>query len=461
MTRRDTSVPPGPRGNRLVGSAIELRRGQIHAYERAMREHGDVVRFVVGPPGLRFDLYAVFHPDGVRRVLAGSREVYSKGNRFYEMIAAALGRGLLTSEGPLWQRQRRLIQPLFTRKAIAGYADLMTEEAVAVADRWERTAGEVDANADMVDLTLRVVGRAIFGGDVDRAAEVVDWAFPVLNGWTFRRAVSPVATPVSWPTPANRAAARAQRALYAAIDELIAERSSNGHGDDLLSRLVGARDADTGEAMDLQQVRDEALIFLLAGHETTSTALTFTLHLLGRETSEQERVHDEIDAVLGGRLPTLGDVPALERTAMAIKEAMRLYPPAYALGRLLNREDEIGGHRIPAGAFVAVSQWATHRHREFWEDPEAFDPGRFTAEQEKERHPYAYFPFGGGPRSCIGSHFAMLEAVIAVAVLLQRHRVASRPEAVTVDTNGITLRPKGAVPLAATSRRAGARPPSG
>jgi cytochrome P450 len=452
MTRRENSVPPGPRGNRLVGSAIALRRSQIHTYERAMREHGDVVRFVVGPPGLRFHLYAIFHPDGVRRVLAGSREAYTKGNRFYQMIAAALGRGLLTAEGPLWQRQRRLIQPMFTRKAIAGYADLMAEEAAAAADRWNAADGPVDGNADMVHLTLRVIGRAIFGGDVDRAAEVVDWAFPVLNAWTFRRAVSPVATPASWPTPHNRAAARAQRALYAEIDQLIAERTGNGGGEDLLSRLVDARDADTGEPMDLQQVRDEALIFLLAGHETTSTALTFTLHLLGRDESEQERVHEEIDAVLGGRLPTVDDYPALERTAMAIKEAMRLYPPAYATGRLLKEEDEIGGHRIPAGSFIAVSQWATHRHPEFWEDPETFDPGRFTAEREKERHPYAYFPFGGGPRGCIGWHFAMLEAVIAVAVLLQRHRVRAGPEPVQVDTKGITLRPKGALPLAVTAR---------
>jgi cytochrome P450 len=447
MTRRENSLPPGPRGNRLVGSAIEIRRSQIQTYERAMREHGDVVRFVVGPPGLRFDLYAIFHPDGVRRVLAGPRGAYTKGNRFYQMIAAALGQGLLTSEGEAWQRQRRLIQPLFTRKAIAGYAGLMAEEAAAVADRWDATEGPVDANADMVRLTLRVVGRAIFGGDVDRAAPVVDWAFPVLNDWTFRRAMSPVATPASWPTPRNRAAARAQEALYGEIDELIAERTGNGGGEDLLSRLVDARDPDTGEAMDVQQVRDEALIFLLAGHETTSTALTFTLHLLGCHEDEQERVREEIDAVLGGRLPALEDYPALGRTAMAVKEAMRLYPPAYATGRLLTTEDEIGGHRIPAGSFIAVSQWATHRHPEFWDDAETFDPTRFAPEQEEERHPYAYFPFGAGPRSCIGSHFAMLEAVIAVAVLLQRQRVRSEPGTVNVDTKGITLRPVGAVPV--------------
>ena len=299
-----------------------------------MRDHGDVVRLAVGPPGLRFDLYCVFHLDGVMAVLAGSRVGYSKGTRFYRQIAQSFGWGLLTSEGELWQRQRRLVQPLFTRRQIVAYAELMAEEAVAVAERWERATrngGVVDANAEMVRLALRVVGRAIFGDDVASARDVLDSAFPVLNRHTYRRAISPLAPPASWPTPANRRAASARRALYGVVDELIAHRQQAGaEGDDLLSRLLRARDPDTGAAMDAQQVRDEALIFLLAGHETTSTALTFTLHLLARHPGEQRLVRDELDAVLDGRAPTIDDAAALERTAMAIKEAMRLYPPAYA-----------------------------------------------------------------------------------------------------------------------------------
>jgi cytochrome P450 len=450
------AAPPRPRGNPVLGSALDLRKSQIRTYERVMRTYGDVVRLVVGPPGVRFDLYCVFHPDGVRAVLAGSREGYSKGNRFYRQIAEAFGWGLLTSEGELWQRQRRLVQPLFTRRQIAAYAELMAEEAVAVAGRWDRAArdgGTIDANADMVGLALRVVGRAIFGDDVARAADVLDSAFPVLNRHTFRRAMSPLAPPASWPTPDNRRAARARRALYGEVDELIAKRRHAGAGgDDLLSRLLAARDPDTGEAMDVQQVRDEALIFLLAGHETTSTALTFTLHLLARHPDEQRLVHEELDAVLDDRAPTLDDVPALARTAMAIKESMRLYPPAYALGRLSETENEIGGYSIPAGSFVVVSQFATHRHPQFWDDAEAFHPARFTPERERERHPHAYFPFGGGPRACIGSHFAMLEATIAVAVLLQRFHVHSEQEDVPLDTEGITLRPKGAVAIRPATR---------
>lgn len=452
-----TGAPPSPRANPLVGSALDLRRSQIRTYERVMREHGDVVRLVVGPPGLRFDVYYAFHPDGVKAVLAGSREGYSKGNRFYTQIAEVFGWGLLKSEGELWQRQRRLIQPLFTRKQIASYAELMVEEAAAVAERWDSATrnggGGVDAHAEMVGLALRVVGRAIFGDDVTKAADVLDSTFAVLNRYTFRRAMSPLASPASWPTPANRRAARARRALCGVVDELIARREqARADGDDLVSRLLRARDADNGAAMGAQQVRDEALIFLLAGHETTSTALTFTLHLLGRHPIEQRLVHDEIDAVLDGRPPTVDDVPALERTAMAIKEAMRLYPPAYALGRLAVSEQEIGGCVIPAGARVAVSQYATHRHPQFWEDAETFDPARFTSEREAARHPYAYFPFGGGPRACIGSHFAMLEATIAVAVLLQRFRIHSESADVLLDTQGMTLRPKGAVPIHLAAR---------
>ena len=383
------ATPPHPRGNRVFGWAPDLRSSQIRTYERVMREYGDVVRLAVGPPGVRFDLYCVFHPDGVKAVLAGTRESYSKGNRFYQQIAQAFGQGLLTSEGELWQRQRRLVQPLFTRKQVAAYAELMFEEAAAVVEGWDRAAPDgavVDANAEMVRLALRVVGRAIFGDDVSRAGEVLDSAFPVLNRHAFRRAMSPLAPPASWPTPDNRRASRARRALYEVVDELIAHRrEASADGDDLLSRLLHARDPDTDEAMDVQQVRDEALIFLLAGHETTSTALTFTLHLLGRHPGQQRLIHDELDAVLDGRGPTLDDAPALERTTMAIKEALRLYPPAYALGRLAQSEHEIGGYSIPAGSYVVVSQFATHRHPQLWDDAEAFDPARFypgTRERE-------------------------------------------------------------------------------
>jgi cytochrome P450 len=450
------TAPPRPRAHPVLGSTLDLRRSQVTTYELMMRQHGDVVRLAVGPPGLRFELYCVFHPDGVRDVLAGSRESYSKATRGFRQIAETFGWGLLTSEGELWQHQRRLVQPLFTRNQIASYAELMAQEAIAVAQGWEpvaRDGGGVDANAEMVQFALRVVGRGIFGDDVTKASAVLDAGFAQLNRHMFRRMMSPVPTPDSWPTPGNRRAARARRAVYAVVDELIAKRTRTGaDGADLLSRLLGAHDPQTGAPMDRQQVRDEALIFLLAGHETTSTALTFTLHLLGCHPNEQRFVQDEIDAVLDGRTPTAADAAALQRTAMAIKEAMRLYPPAFAIGRRAEVEREIGGYVIPACSHVVVSQFATHRHPEFWEDSEAFEPARFAPDREAARHRFAYFPFGGGPRACIGSQFAMLEATIAIAVLLQRFSVRSEHGPVALDTHGITLRPRGPVPIQLTPR---------
>ena len=447
---RRPPLAPRPRANPLLGFALELRQNQLRTYERAMRRYGDVVRLVVGPPGLRFELTCAFHPDGVQRVLAGSREGYSKETPGYREIAAAIGQGLLTSEGQLWQRQRRLIQPLFTRKQIATYATLMAEEAERTADRWDRAGrgGTVDAHGEMIRLTLRVVGRAIFGADVEHATHVIQRTFPVLTRHILRRALAPVALPAAWPTPANLRAARAQRALYALTDDLIAQRRTAGlEGDDLLTRLLGARDAETGTAMEIQQVRDEALIFLLAGHETTSSALTFTLQLLGRHPDEQQRVADEVADVLGSCRPTVEDLPALRRTAMVLKEAMRLYPPIYALARRAEREDKIGGYRIPRGSLLVVSQWATHRHPRIWDDPETFNPDRFTPEREAARHRYAYFPFGAGPRACIGSHFAMQEAQIALAILLQRYRIRAPLTPMALDTTGLTLRAQHAVPL--------------
>jgi cytochrome P450 len=435
----------------LLGSARELRRDRLGLYECAMRSDGDVVRFPIGPPRRRFEIHGVFHPDGVQRVLAGSRGRYSKRTRFVR----GLGRGLLVSEGELWQRQRRVIQPLFTRRAIAGYATLMAEEASVAAERWTSggsVAPEVDAHAEMTRLTLRVVGRAIFGDDVDEARDVLGSAFPVVTRWTFRRAMSPVKLPASWPTPANVRAAR-RRELYGVVDGLIARRRAAGAaGEDLVSRLLCARDPDSGAAMDEQQVRDEALTFVVAGHETTAIALTFALDLLGRHAGEQELVREEVDRVLGGRAPGVDDVAALERVAMAVKEAMRLYPPAPSWGRRAEVEDEIGGFRIPAGAHVVVSPWATHRHPAFWEDPDVFDPSRFAPEREAARHRYAYFPFGGGPRACIGSHFALMEAVIAVAVILQRFRLRAGQRRPPLETRGITLRPARPVPIALAPR---------
>jgi cytochrome P450 len=453
MSRR-TDVP-GPRGSWLLGVAGDLRRDQLGTYERACAEYGDVVRLVVGPPGLRRTLYLVTHPEGVEQILAGDPGGYTKDTPYYREIAAYLGDGLLTSEGPRWRQQRRTLAPLFTRRRVAGYVEVMAEEAERAAGRW-RTATErdvpVDVHAMTIDYALRTVGRVLFGADVDDAIPIIRTALPVLDEHVRHRGLTPLRLPRRVPTPAAVRASAARRALYAAVDTIIERRRAATAGRDLISLLLAARDPETGAGLHPQEVRDQVLIFLLAGHETTSTALTFTLHLLGRHPDVQSAVHREAAGVLGDRAPRIDDLDRLALTTMAVKEAMRLYPPAYALGRLAASDVTVSGHRVPAGSILLLSPWATHRRPDLWPEPRRFDPYRFEPGAEAIRPRYAWFPFAGGLRGCIGSHFAMSEAVTAVATLLSRYAVTSEPGDVPLRTD-ITLRPAAPVRCRVSLRR--------
>lgn len=458
MTRLTGTTPrsdvPGPPGIPLLGSALDLRRDLLATLEKAHRRYGDVVRFSAGPPGLRIVTYGVFSPEGARQVLTGTGRRYTKGNLFYRETAAMLGDGILTSEGGRWQRQKRFIQPLFTRHRIAGYVDVMAEETAALIGRWHATArhgGTVDAAEDVMHLTLAVIGRVLFGADLNKATPTLRDALPVINAHVLRRAQSPLRLPATWPTPANRRAARAQRQLYEVVEGIIdRRRAASSTGEDLLSLLLGARDPDAvgADALDDAEVRDQVLIFLLAGHETTATALTFALHLLGRHPDVQQRVRVEAERVLGAddQAATVERIAALGYTTQVVKEAMRLYPSAYGIGRQIPEGDVIDGYHLPPGADVFVSPWVTHRHPRIWKQPQHFDPDRFTAEQEKQRHRYAYLPFGGGPRACIGQYFSMLEATLAIACIVRAFGLHAPPGPVPL-TTGITLRPAGYVPL--------------
>jgi cytochrome P450 len=434
------TMAPVARGSFLLGSAVDLRRDMLGACERAFHTYGDVVRFRVGPPGLRREICLVFHPDAAHRVLAGNWTNYRKDNIFYGEIRRAFGDGLLTSQDDDWQRQKRFLQPLFTPRRVAGYAATMSEQVDQLVARWRpRPAGTVDLNDEMTSLSLRVVCRILFGDDVDRALPVVQQAFGPLGEEVRRRGLAPFRPPMSWPTGGNRRLLRAQRALYGVCDEIITGRRTAGHrtGEaDLIGLLLDAR--DNGGTLSAAEVRDQVLIFLLAGHETTSTALTYTLHLLGRHPDVQDRVREEADAAGN-------DTTKLAYTEMVLKEAMRLYPSAPLMGRLTVADDEICGYHIPAGTDIITAPWVTHRHPQFWDEPERFDPDRFTPEREKTRHRYAWFPFGGGPRSCIGQHFSMLESTIALA-RLTREFTFTTPAGEPSYTNHITLRPTGPVP---------------
>ncbi|NGO10348.1 cytochrome P450 [Streptomyces sp. HC44] len=449
-------------GTPLLGSMSNLLSDPLGAYLWARSEYGDVVRFRAGPPGLRANLYAVFSAEGAQQVLATEAANFRKDNVFYEELRVTVGNGLLTSQDATYLRQRRLVQPLFTRRRVNGYADQVAQEAAALADTW-RTAGTgattgatTDATVELIgemrQFALRMVGRILFGTDGEKAFEVIERTMPQLQEYSMKRGFSPVRTPRSWPTPANRRAERNQAELFALCDGIIENRrgrrgddSQDGTGrtDDLVTLLVHAENAEDG-SLDAAELREQVLIFLLAGHETTATALAFALHLLARHPEQQRRVRDEVDRVLGGpgpggRAPTAADMEALPYLTMVLKEAMRLYPSAPVIGRRAVAGAEIDGVRIPAGADLLVSPWVTHRHPDYWPDPERFDPERFTPEAEAGRPRYAWFPFGGGPRACIGQHLSMLESVLGLAVLLQRYEFEAADEEDVPLGAGVTL----------------------
>lgn len=443
---------PTLRGRMLLGSIPDLRRDPLGTYERVLRDCGDIGRLVLGPPGLRLVLHVVSHPDGIRRVLATASGSYGKDLLGYREIRALGGNGLLTSEGEQWRHQRRSLQPLFTPRHVAAYTRPMVEEAQGVVERWSAAAARsqpVDLHREMLAYALRVLGRALFGRGVDDALPVLAAGLPVVGAYVARRANAPVRLPRSWPTPANRGAQRARAALYGVVDGLVASRrAADSPGEDLIGSLLRARDPETGLGLDDAEIRDQVLIFLMAGHETTATALTFTLHLLGLHPDVQERVRSEAEEVLRARRPTAEDAPALTYTAMVVKEALRLYPSAHLLARAATHDDVVLGRRIAEGATLIVMPWLAHRHPAFWPNPERFDPSRFTSQQEKERHRYAYIPFGGGPRACIGASFATLETVLATAIIVRAHRLRTVPGPVPLVAD-FTIRPAQPVPATA------------
>ncbi|OPG05619.1 cytochrome P450 [Streptomyces sp. GKU 895] len=442
--------------NPVLGSMNDLLTDPLGTYERARRDHGDVVRFRAGPPGLRADIYAVFSAEGAQQVLAGQAANFRKDNVFYEELRRSIGNGLLTSQDETYLRQRRLVQPLFTRRRVDGYAGQVATEGAALAREWrERDGGAVELVEEMHRFALRMVGRILFGTDMEKAFDVVERTLPPLQAYSLKRGLSPVKVPRTWPTPANRGAARLQGELFALCDEIVASRRGGGAdgSEDLASLLVHARNAEDG-GLDAGELREQVLIFLVAGHETTATALAFALHLLARHPEEQRRVQEEVDGVLGGgdRVPTAADMEALPRLTRVVREAMRLYPSAPVIGRRAVGDASIDGVRIPAGADVIVVPWVTHRHPAYWAEPGRFDPDRFLPEAEAERPRYAWFPFGGGPRACIGQHLSMLESVLGLAVLLRDFSFEVVGEGEVPVGAEVTLRARGAARVRISSR---------
>jgi cytochrome P450 len=444
--------PPGPKGRPLLGHLTDLRRDQLGFLRRCAREFGDVVEVRYGPR----PVVLLNHPRHVEEVLVTQHRVFAKG-RFYALLRPLLGRGLLTSEGEFWLRQRRLAQPAFHRERVAAYADLMVayaEEAVAA---WP-DGSVIEVQAEMARLTLRIVCRALFDADVGREAAVVGAALPIALRELDTQIHGPELLLPSWVwTPSRLRLRRAVRHLDRVVYRVIARRRrSDRDRGDLLSALLAVRDED-GTGMTDRQLRDETITVMLAGHETTALALAWALHLLAGDQAAEERLRAEVTAVLGDRPATAADLPRLRFADAVVAEAMRLYPPIPLLGRQTTEPCTIAGYRLPAGANVSVSPWVVHRDPRFFPEPDAFRPERWLDGLAERLPRFAYFPFAGGPRVCIGQGFARLEAVLLLATIARRCRLASSDDRPVVPEPSLTLRARDGLRMTVRRAEAAAR----
>lgn len=437
---------PGPSNANPFAFFAEFRRDPLGYIEKLHREHGDVIALGWGP----VRNFLIFHPADIKRVLQDNNQNYVKG-AIIARTKIVIGEGLFTSEGDFWRRQRRLAQPAFHRKRIAAFVDTMADATANMLRRWDglaRDGGTFDASVEMNRVTLAVVGRTLFGLDLDDEAAAVGPALADALGFVNERATTYIPLPMWVPTARHRSFHASQRVLDDLVYSIIRKRREHAtSGDDLLGMMMDARDADTGEGMSDRQLRDEVMTFVLAGHETTAVTLSWTFYLLGRNPDVEARLREEIERVLGGRTPTIDDMPSLPYTRMVIEEAMRLYPPVSGIGRQTVGPDVLGGYAIPKNTLVSISVWVAHRHPEFWDDPLRFDPERFTPERAGQRPRFAYLPFSGGPRLCIGYEFAIIEAQLILAMVLQRHRVRLMTDGEIAPEMKLTTRPKGGVPV--------------
>jgi cytochrome P450 len=453
--RAVAAEPSGPRGKPVFGSLLEFRRNPVEFLSRMARRYGDVVRFRLGPERV----FLVNDPELIRDILVSHHASFHK-SRGLEIAKRFLGEGLLTSEGEFHRRQRRLAQPAFHRQRIASYAGVMSEYARRIADRWSDGV-EIDASAEMMRLTLAVVGKTLFDADVEReAAEIGAALTEVLQ--VFARITSPFGELLDrLPLPSNRRFLAARRRLDETIYRIIRERREAGgdRGDLLSMLLLAADDEGDGARMTDAQVRDEAMTLFLAGHETTANALTWTWYLLSQHPEVEARLHAEVDA-LSTDLPDMEDLPRLGYVEKVLAESMRLYPPAWVIGRRALDNYRLGPYRVPARSILLMSPWVTHRDPRHYPDPERFDPERWCETARNARPKFAYFPFGGGPRVCIGESFAWMEGILVLATIARVYRLRLQPGHRVGVQPLITLRPRNGMRMIPERRAPAERRPS-
>ena len=411
------TVVHSPSNRRLppasMGSSRDLIRDPLKYFTNITREYGDIVCYRSSPE----PAYLINHPNFVRHVLIDKQRNYNKATFSHQIFKKLLGDGLITAEGDIWKQQRRMMQPAFHRNRIERLDELFVGTTQTMLNRWDTSYKQglpVDIAREMASLTLTITAHALFGFDLGEGAGAIG------------EIVNRVAT--SFEKPSNPDVIQAHQEWNAVVDEIIRRRRHNFQDiGDLLSSLMLARDEETGQMMTDEQLRNQLTGLLLAGYETTANTLTWTWYLLSQNQWATERLRAEIRKVLGDRLPTYADLANLPYARMLIDESLRLYPPAWMLGRRAIEEDEIGGYYVAPQTVIAISIYTLHRHPSFWDDPETFNPDRFAPEKSAEHHKLAYIPFGAGPRQCIGNTFGLVEASLVIACVAQRYELRLMP----------------------------------
>jgi cytochrome P450 len=449
----NVSAVPGPRSYPIFGMLPHMWGGPHKFLLRTAMQYGNVAR-LWGSARL-----LISHPEGVKRVLLDNHHNYIKG-KYAKKIQFMIGNGLPANEGASWLSQRRLMQPAFHRHQFASFATVITDMAATMIERWSALAANnrpFDVLAEMKILTQQIIVRLMFGAHLDAAeAESVGRAFTTIMAYFNYRQESLFPLPEHWPTPRNHRVRQAQELIDRCVSRIIEVRRSGATGaTDLLSTLLAARDEETGEGMSEQQLRDEVRTIFISGYDSTSNVLAWVWHSLARFPNVEQLLHEELAAVLGGRMPSYEDLPRLTYLRMVIEETMRLYPPPWATGRTAIGDDEIDGYLIPAGTDIIVSPYVTHRLPSVWENPETFDPQRFAPERSAGRHRCAFFPFGFGPRVCIGNHLAMLEAQVIISAVAQFYRLRLVPGHRVLEYPIVLMGPRYGIRVTAHARTAG------
>ena len=433
-------VPPGPKGLPILGIATEARKDTLSFFSRMAAEYDGVSILPIGME----KVFLLNDPDAIEHIFVTNWRGYRKSD-FYNKVRPLFGNGIATSEGEFWRRQRQLMNPAFHRDSLARIGTIMRTTTAAKAAEWRAHPDGHTANvsAELTNLSLAIVMESLFGADAaehtDAIADAVDtmleicerrvWALPDLHG-------HPV-SPLYWRH--RRARATLDRIMY----DIIECRCQSGEaGQDLLGMLLSARDPETGEGMTIEQLRDETTTLLVTGHESTANAIAWTFYTLAQHPEIEAKVRAEIEQVCGGNTPTDDDLRNLSYQRMVLNEVMRLYPPAWTVSRTALEDDVISGYNVPAGSSVMVSPYVIHHNPRYWPDPDKFDPSRFSPEQQEKRPKFAYIAFGGGPRSCIGGNFAMMEMQIVITMLLQAVRLKLAPQPPIEREAVISIRPK-------------------